>query len=499
MKGLMIAAPQSTSGKTVVTCGILGALKKRDMDVVSFKCGPDYIDPMFHRTVLGIPSGNLDGFFSDSQQLRALAAAADIKEKSAIREDHERLFIVEGVMGLYDGLGGVSQEASSYAVAEALDIPIVLVINARGMGRTIISLLKGILLDDTSHLIRGVILNKISKSWYPTISNLIENETGIPVLGYLPVNNDLMIKSRHLGLITPSDMKEVNKTLAAAAQVCEECISIDDLMALAKKPAACNNIMEKANTKNQGSSTSDSRKIFYGGSQGQHRIRIAVAEDEAFCFLYEENKNILKQFGAELVSFSPLHDENLPENTAGIYLCGGYPELYLKQLSENKTMLVSIRNAIQMGVPSIAECGGFLYLQESVADGDGNIYPLCGVLKGHGEKKKNLVRFGYVTLQDAPENSFLGTGRIRGHEFHYYDVTDNGNDVTAIKPVSGKTWSCIHAAEDHWWGFPHLYYPNHPEFAKRFLNAAGRYCKDNITKAAKQPLVNEKNAKIFRV
>ncbi len=188
MKGLMIAAPQSTSGKTVVTCGILGALKKRDMDVVSFKCGPDYIDPMFHRTVLGIPSGNLDGFFSDSQQLRVLAAAADIEEKSAIREDHERLFIVEGVMGLYDGLGGVSQEASSYAVAEALDIPIVLVINARGMGRTIISLLKGILLDDTSHLIRGVILNKISKSWYPTISNLIENETGIPVLGYLPVN-----------------------------------------------------------------------------------------------------------------------------------------------------------------------------------------------------------------------------------------------------------------------------------------------------------------------
>ncbi len=460
MKGIMIAAPQSGSGKTVVTCGILGALKKRGIPVVSCKCGPDYIDPMFHRSVLGIPSMNLDGFFCTNEELQSLVSSLD----------EESFCIAEGVMGLYDGLGGVSKEASSYAVAQALQMPVILVINARGMGRTVISLLKGILQDDESGLIAGVILNKVSKGWYPVMANMIEEELSLPVFGFLPMDDSLVIKSRHLGLMTPHDLSDVKETLDLAATAAEQCMDLNLLMKTAGELAV-------NKQKDTDPAAEISRSVHEPKSQNGScdPVRIAVAEDEAFCFLYEENKKVLESFGAKLIPFSPLHDKSLPENVSGIYLCGGYPELYLKELSENTSMTKAVRCAVKGGMPSIAECGGFMYLQDAAEDEEGIEYPLCGVVQGKAVKQKHLVRFGYITLQNAPDSSFLAGETIRGHEFHYYDVTDPGSCVTAEKPVSGKTRLCIHAGKDHWWGFPHLYYPNNTAFARRFVEAALRY------------------------
>lgn len=448
IRRIMIAAPKSGSGKTTITCALLQILKERGENVSSCKCGPDYIDPMFHRQVLGVPARNLDTFFTGEAQTRKLF----LRDRS----DGE-LVVMEGVMGLYDGLGGIREEGSSYHLAKVTQTPIILVVDAKGMGKSVIPLIAGFLAYDEAHLIKGVILNRMSAAYYEILKPIAEQELGITVLGFFPENKTLQIASRHLGLLLPNELEDLRGQIQIAAQKLKETVDILGLLQIAE------------NLEPLAADTCEREK------QPIEKTRIAVARDEAFCFYYEENLRMLAQAGAELVFFSPIHDTALPEDIHGLLLGGGYPEIYAKQLSENVSMRTAVREAVLSGIPTVAECGGFLYLHTMLTDREGRSYPMVGVLSGKCFDTGKLVRFGYIELEEKSGHFLPQGSRIRGHEFHYYDSEDNGADCTAYKPTTGRNYACIHAGENHWYGFPHLYYPSCPEFAEKFVEKAGKF------------------------
>ncbi len=454
---IMIAAPQSGSGKTLITCALLQALKEKNYYLESFKCGPDYIDPMFHKTVLGISSRNLDPFFTEDSITRMLLAKG---------QDSRDLAVIEGVMGLYDGLGGIREEASSYALAKATNTPIILTVNARGMGRSLLALLSGFLQYDTAHLIKGVILNQTPSSFASVLAKEIEETFHIPVVASFPVRDDVRIESRHLGLVMPYELEDIQSRLKIASQVLCENANIEQILEIAKRAPQLEydvkrDIKQKLTEKT---------------------IRIGVARDEAFCFYYEDNLDLLKSLGAKLIFFSPLHDDTLPKDLDGILFGGGYPELYLKELEENESMRNSVKSAIENKMPSLAECGGFMYLHDTIFDSEKKPYKMAGVIHACCMKKERLVRFGYLTL-NSKTDSFLQKGEtIRGHEFHYYDSEDNGECAIAKKPVGTRSWECVHAGSDHWWGFAHLSYYSNPKFAEKFAEACRSYKTNKIAK-----------------
>lgn len=453
--GILLASSGSGSGKTTITCGLLATLKNRSVRVRSFKSGPDYIDPMFHERVLHIPSRNLDTFFSDVNQIRNLYA----------REAEQYDFsVIEGAMGLYDGLGGTDKEGSAYHLAQTLDLPIVLVLDAHGMGRTMIALLAGILKYDEDHRIMGVILNRTTERFYEIIGPLVEQELGLVVFGFFPEQKDFCLDSRHLGLKLPQEIKGLQQQIVRAADVLERTIDVDRMLDMAQRWALLREFqplpIESAKPGQNKECAKNLNKI--------EPLRIAVARDQAFCFYYEDNLRMLRDAGAELVAFSPLEDSKLPEQVDGLLLGGGYPELCARQLSENVSMRESIRVAIEEGMPSVAECGGFMYLHERLTDETGSTYPMVGTVPGGCRNSGRLVRFGYVELCES-QMHFLAGKPIRGHEFHYYDSDENGSSCMAVKPTNGRKWACIHGGDDHWWGYPHLYYPSNPEFVQHFL------------------------------
>ena len=451
LKRILIAAPKSGSGKTTLTCAMLQAFKNKGEQVISYKCGPDYIDPMFHQNVLGIPSKNLDTFFTGEEKTKELFLNG--------RKEAE-LAVMEGVMGLFDGLGGVREEGSSYHLAKVTKTPIILVVDAKGMGKSILPLLAGFLVYDTEHLIKGVILNRMSKGYYDIICPLIESELHIQVIGYFPEHKDMKLESRHLGLVMPEEITDIKEQLKQITEQFEKTVSLEKLLNIAKQAEAL-----EVTDKNE-------KAHRFGEADGPV---IAVAKDEAFCFYYEDNLRLLETCGAKLQYFSPIHDQKLPDHCHGLLLGGGYPELYAKQLSANKEMRASVKSAIECGMPVVAECGGFMYLHTAIVDKDGNSYEMADVIKGTCSYTGKLVRFGYVDIKDEQQHFLAQETIVKGHEFHYFDSTSNGTDCTATKPTTGRTYACIIADENKWLGFPHLYYPSNPEFVQKFVEKAVCY------------------------
>mgnify|MGYP000978320333 CR=1 FL=1 len=449
-KRIMIAATKSGSGKTMITCALLQILKNMGQQAVSYKCGPDYIDPLFHKKVLGIPSKNLDTFFTNEEETKELLL------KNRREEDFA---ILEGVMGLYDGLGGVREEGSSYHLAKITKTPIVLVVDAKGMGRSIISLIAGFLAYDKDHLIRGIILNRMSKSYYEIIKTLIEEELNISVLGYFPEHKELRIESRYLGLIMPDELGNIKKQLSIAAEELQKTVSVERIMQIA----------EEARNLEWNSTIYNPYMII------SEKAVIAVARDEAFSFYYEDNLLMLQEYGAKLEYFSPLHDKELPDGCNGILIGGGYPELYAEELSKNSRMLTVLKQSIEKGMPIVAECGGFMYLHSAIVDKEKKSYAMVGIIPELCYDTGKLVRFGYIELEENQSNFLPNGERIRGHEFHYFDSMNNGGDCLAIKPTVGKKYPCVMAGENYWYGFPHLYYPSNPAFAKNFVDKASNY------------------------
>lgn len=451
LRRVMIAAPKSGSGKTMITCALLQVLSDRGEKVRAYKCGPDYIDPMFHKKVLGIPSGNLDTFFTGEEDTRKILLD-DADEKNMV--------IIEGAMGLFNGLGGVREEGSSYHLAKTTKTPVVLVVDVKGMGvRSIVALIAGFLSYDKEKLIKGVILNRISEGYFRTIKSLMEAELQISVVGFMTEAKELAVESRHLGLVMPEELIAIKERLREAADKLSLSISLSAIMEIAESAEELNTCAKRKGEEKE-------RK--------GHAI-IAVAKDEAFCFYYRENLSLLEKNGAELRFFSPLHDRELPPGCHGVLLGGGYPELYAEELGRNHSMHKSIWQAVEEGMPIVAECGGFMYLHSFLRDQHGIKYPMAGVMKETCFYTDKLVRFGYIEIEER-KSSFLPEGtRIRGHEFHYYDSTDNGNGAIAIKPVTGKRYPCVIQGENCWLGFPHLYYPSNPAFARLFVEKAARY------------------------
>lgn len=435
MKRILIAGTNSGCGKTTVTLAILAALKKRGLDVASCKCGPDYIDPMFHRAVLGVHARNLDPFFSDEEQLR-----------TALEQSAAEVTILEGVMGYYDGLGTTS-DCSTYTVARATQTPTILVVNARGMSASLGAILQGFSHFRENSGIVGVIFNGVSEKMLPSLSKIAES-CGMAAIGCFPRNEAVTIGSRHLGLVTAQELPELQSQIEILAEMAEKYLNLDALLALCAEGEAA--------------------------EMPQHpkaHIRVAVARDPAFCFVYEENLRLLECLGCEIVPFSPMEDAVLPENIQGLYLPGGYPELHLPALESNIAMRKAIARAVAGGLPTIAECGGFLYLHENVGG-----HAMVGVIAGEAHETKRLQRFGYTELTAEHDNLLCRAGdSIRAHEFHYWESSDCGSDVLARKASTGKTYPCIHATDTLWAGFPHLYLPANPMFAQSFVKKAEAY------------------------
>lgn len=454
---IMIAAPKSGSGKTTVVCALLEALKNRGEQVVSYKCGPDYIDPMFHEQVIEIPAKNLDTFFTGE----------DVTRELFLKNRTEADFVViEGVMGLFDGLGGVREEGSSYHLAKVTETPIILVADAKGMGRSVIAMIAGFLSYDKEHLLQGIIFNKMSKAYYEIIKPLVEEELQIRVLGYIPEQKELRLESRHLGLVLPNELEEIKKKLKKMSEELEKTVDVDEIRHIGEQAGEWTDTLNNRDGKEDKEDKKSSRPV------------IAVAKDEAFCFYYEDNLRMLEEKGAEIRYFSPLWDAELPPHAAALLFGGGYPELYAKELSQNVGMRHAVKQAWDAGMPVVAECGGFMYLHDAVTDRDGVRHAMVGVIPASCEYKGKLVRFGYIEIREK-KSFFLPEGeKIRGHEFHYYDSSENGENCIAEKPVTGREYDCVLEGENYWMGFPHLYYPSNPVFAENFVKKAGQYQKE---------------------
>ncbi len=452
--GILLTAPASGSGKTLVTCGILQALVNRGQKIVSFKCGPDYIDPMFHGKVIGTKSRNLDTFFTDADTTRYLY------EKNTEGFD---LAVVEGVMGYYDGLGGIRTEGSTYDVARTLDLPAILIVNCRGASLSVLATVRGFLEYQKDSHIFGVILNQISPMIYGQLRMLIEQELQIRVFGYVPKMANLSLDSRHLGLVLPGEIRALQKKLNDLAEKLEETLDLDGM------------ISEIKTAEYRTAGKSDIRKEIQALSFPD-KIRIAVAEDDAFCFTYLDNLELLEEMGAKLVPFSPVRDGRLPEAVSGLILSGGYPELHAKELGSNRSMRASVRKAVADGMPCIAECGGFLYLHRELEGTDGRFYPMAGVLDAKAYRTEKLSRFGYVTLA-AEEDQLLGKAgtQIRGHEFHYWDSESCGESFHARKPAGRREWDCVHGTNTLYAGFPHLFYYSNLQVPHAFLRSCFAY------------------------
>ena len=459
---LMIAGMTSGSGKTTLTCAFLRCLQKRGLDLKSYKCGPDYIDPMFHKKAFGIESRNLDIFFMGEERLKASVAKA-----------RDSYAVIEGVMGIYDGNDVSSVAGSCYEIASVTSTPIVLVVNAGKVGRTIISMIKGVLADDDRKLIKGIILNNISGKFYemllPELGKAISvSRSDVKLLGFFPKTKGIDFESRHLGLKLPSESAETEKKIETASEVIEDNIDIDAMLEIMQNADALN--ITKASVAEISEETSTAYGVINGTDDTGDGLTLAVAYDDAFCFYYRDNIEMFEERGVKIKYFSPLEDSAVPEDADGLLLGGGYPELYLEKLSRNRSMLSSIKALIERKIPSLAECGGFMYLGKSIEDENGKVFETVGAYEGKCKFSGKLVRFGYMQINDAPGDLLCGNMKgLKGHEFHYYDSDMNGEACTAGKPFRDITWKCIVSDKNGIWGFPHFYYGSNPAFVDSFV------------------------------
>ncbi len=459
MARVMLAAAGSGSGKTVITLALLHTLKRQGIEVSPYKCGPDYIDPLFHEVVTGRHGVNLDSFFSSEEELNGLLSDA-------------KFALIEGVMGIYDGLGPGSIKGSCYEIASLTKTPIILIVNAGGVGWTIASLIKGILEDDTSHLIKGIILNRMSASYFDRIAPHLTEVIGacredISLIGPVPKDEAFSLGSRHLGLTLPGEITGIREQIEAMAAVMEEHCDTAKIVEIAEAAGPL-----------PATGSAAGKSVPARGQESP--LHLAVAKDEAFCFYYRENLRLLQSSGFVLDYFSPLHDEKLPDGVSAILLGGGYPELHLKELEENTSMHASIREAIRSGMPSLAECGGFMYLHRAIRDPEGKTYEMAGCIDGICTYAGHSVNFGYTEVTGVAEELFKQGGLCqtligaRGHEFHYYESSSPGVDLTFTKASAKRTYAAGYAGPNHLWGFAHIYYPSAPDLIRAFAEEARR-------------------------
>ena len=448
---ILITAPKSGAGKTTLTCALMGALRERGLRMLACKCGPDYVDPTFHERLGAVRRLNLDSFFQSETLMRDLLAHAGRGCDIAC---------IEGAMGYYDGVG-TTTKASAWDVARITESPVLLVLDARGACASLAAQALGFVAMRTPSHVAGVVLDHTSAALADKVAPVIERECGVPVLGYLPHDEAVALPSRHLGLVLAQDLPDLDEKLARLASLAQDCLEVDAILALAQTAPQL--------------SSSGAWPLPPCLDAHESAPVIAVARDEAFCFYYAEELELLEDLGAKLAFFSPLHNENLPEGASGLFLGGGYPELHARELSSNTAMREAVRAALAQGMPAIAECGGFLYLLERLTDDDGTAWPLVGACPGGAERKKH-GRFGYTELETQGAGLLGPAGTaLRGHEFHRWEADDTGADVLVRKPESKRFWHAGHHTPSLYAGFPHLYLPGSVDVARRFVHACAAW------------------------
>ncbi len=399
MRGIVIAGTHSGCGKTTITLGILAALKKKGYKVQPFKAGPDFIDTGLHGLITGRYSRNLDLWICGRDYV------IDSFNKHSADAD---IAVVEGVMGMYDG------NLSTADLAAALGLPVILVVDAYGMAESAGAVVKGFIEYRHPSLLTGerpggVIFNRVASERH--YGRLRDSVHEIPVLGYLPRKLDFEIPHRHLGLVVaeenPIDSKEIDKLADAIL----ENVDIDGIIQIMKHG-------RRSTDKNR-----DSLRSLLSAPGA--KIRIAVASDKAFCFYYEDNLDLMRDAGAEIVKFSPLSDAGIPNGADALYIGGGYPELYAGKLAENRSMLESVKDFSDKGMPVYAECGGFMYLTEGIHDFNNVFYPMAGVFPFSTKMTKGRAKLGYREVILRKDSIIAQKGiTIRGHEFHYSEIVD---------------------------------------------------------------------------
>ncbi len=453
---IMIAAPASGSGKSTLATGLMAALARSQV-VQGFKVGPDYIDPMYHTAATGRPSRNLDTWMAPAAVVRASFGRAVAGAEIAV---------IEGVMGLYDGFDGRSESGSSVEVAKLLETPVILVLDVGKMARSAAAVALGCRAFDPTLNIAGVICNRVASPGHAAMVTDALAAVGLPVLGCIPKSVALAVPERHLGLHTAVERRaEVEAFLRAAAALIAAEVDLSRLWEIARSAPALE-------------VPPDLRTPGVQGSQ-EAPIRIAVARDEAFCFYYQDNLDLLSLAGAEIVFFSPLRDRALPRGACGIYLGGGYPELYAADLAANAALLAELRMAGRTRMPIYAECGGLMYLTQGITDQTGARHPMVGLLPGWTALTDRLT-MGYRVVTAARDSLLLRCGEeVRGHEFHYSTWSDWPTDLPTayrIAPRQGTTEQAEGYAEGNLLAsYVHLHFGARPELAERFVLACRQW------------------------
>ncbi|AAK79343.1 cobyrinic acid a,c-diamide synthase [Clostridium acetobutylicum] len=436
MRSIIIASNSSGGGKTTVTLGLMKALVSRGLEVQGFKVGPDYIDTAFHESVTGKLSRNLDLFLMGEDGVKASFARGN--------GDYG---IIEGVMGLYDGRG-VTSEYSTAHLSKILKLPIVLVLTPKAQSLTLCAEIEGIVNFDSDINIVGVILNNISEGYYNLLRIAIEEhfKGKIKVFGYLPKNEALSLKSRHLGLVQSVEINTLNEKLEKCSELLENHVKVDELLKYFSK-------------------TSDFKDDYHLKNKN---LKIAVAKDEAFNFYYKENLELLHELG-EVTYFSPLKDKKLPENIDFLYIGGGYPEIFKDALSENKDMLLEIKNKLEDGTRCYAECGGLMYLMEAIEGSS-----MVGFFKGSSYMGKRLQNFGYAEVTVSKENRLLPLNiKINCHEFHKSYVNTEEETIYSVTKYTylgeNKSWRCGYTKKNVLAAYAHVHFFGNLDFLKHLV------------------------------
>lgn len=474
----ILAGTASNVGKTTVTTAILHAFTQEGLKVQAFKCGPDYLDPTFHSFVTGVPSINLD------LHLMSQEALVETFTRHGQTAD---IVVIEGVMGLYDGWDHSFDNGSAAHIGRVLGVPVVLIVDGSGISTSVAAMVKGYQMLDPRMQIAGVIINKVSSKMHcDLLADAIKMHTGLPVLGYVPKQTGFSLESRHLGLKPASEVTELKEKLDALTQAIKGTLNFEALRNLKITLPSVPPLQISQEPVNGADHGSD-----------EPPYRVAYALDEAFYFYYQDNLNLMRSCGMELVPFSPIHDKELPPGTEAIYLGGGYPELHCKALSENVAMRSQILGASHSGMPIYAECGGMMYLCDAMegiateSDSDTAVsspavtnplatYEMVGALKGKARMTDRLQRFGYVEIE-LKEPCLLGNPEsdqslktFKGHEFHRSTV-DWQPDQSLIYRVkkgygSQAEWTCGAQNNNTLGAYAHIHFGNRPETLEAWID-----------------------------
>lgn len=457
MKGIVLAGTTSGVGKTTLTTGVIGALRSQGLRVAPFKVGPDYIDPTYHARAAGRPCRNLDSWMLPPEAL------LDIFARGTVDAD---VAVVEGVMGLFDGRSGSGEAGSSAEVAKLLGLPVILVVDAAKVARSVGALVLGYQRFDPDLRMAGVILNNVASASHAAICReAIVAATGLPVFGALMRDEALRAPERHLGLIPTVEGRVADAYFEAAATNVAAQVDLPALLACATIGYPPEHMPAHPGTPSD----------LWPSTPPSMRVPIAVAQDEAFSFVYPDNLALLEAWGGEIVPFSPLRDGGVPAGVGGVILGGGFPELYAEELASNRGMLASIRDTAARGVTVYAECGGLMYLGESLTDRDGRTHTLAGVTPLRSSMSRARLTLGYRTATARADGPHIKRGQtVRGHEFHWSTLDAPPRVDTAAYDLAESDTPEGYVRENVWASYVHLHFASDARLAPQFVATCAR-------------------------